>query len=181
MKMKIRWITETAVMLALLVTLQWTGSMIGEPLTKQLVTGSLVNIVLAVTVLFAGLNSGLTVAVISPVLAFFLGIAKPWLVPVSIVGNVVLVVLLYVIAGRDSKKIARQILAWLAAAAAKYAAMYGTGVLLLGKLLAGPLGLTQADIKPVIMSCTWVQLVAALVGGAVALTITPTLRKALRK
>ena len=181
MNKKIRWITETAVMLALLITLQWMGSLIAEPMTKQLVTGSLVNVVLAITVLFAGLNSGLTVAVISPVLAFFIGIAKPWLVPVSMVGNVVLVILLYIIAGKDSRKIVRQVLAWLTAAVAKYAAMYGVGVLLLGKLLAGPLGLAKTDIAPVIKSCTWVQLVTALIGGAVALSITPALRKALRK
>ena len=40
---KILWITEPAAMLALLICLQWVGSMIPEPMTKQLITGSLVN------------------------------------------------------------------------------------------------------------------------------------------
>ena len=70
MNKKIRWITETAVLLALLICLQWVGSMIPEQMTKQLVTGSLVNCVLAVTVLMVGLSSGLTVAIISPICAF---------------------------------------------------------------------------------------------------------------
>ena len=62
MSKKIRWITETAVMLALLVALQALTKPLG-----QLVTGSFVNAVLAVTVLVAGLYSGITVAIISPV------------------------------------------------------------------------------------------------------------------
>ena len=60
MSKKIRWITETAVMLALLVTLQWVGSFIPEQMTKQLVTGTMVNCVLAVTVLLAGLPHNVT-------------------------------------------------------------------------------------------------------------------------
>ena len=46
MKNKVLWITRTAVMMALLVTLQWATSGLG-----QFVTGSCVNAVLAITVL----------------------------------------------------------------------------------------------------------------------------------
>ena len=56
MKNKIRWITETAVMLALLICLQWVGSFVPDQMTKQLITGSLVKCVLAVTVLVAGMG-----------------------------------------------------------------------------------------------------------------------------
>ena len=95
MSKKVRWITETAVMLALLVTLQALTKPAG-----QLVTGSCVNAVLAVSVLLAGLGSGITVAVLSPVLAYLLGVAPQLVtVPAIMVGNTVLVVLLYFIAG----------------------------------------------------------------------------------
>ena len=60
MNKKVRWITETAVMLALLVALQALTKGFG-----QFVTGSCVNAVLAVTVLTAGLGSGIVVAVLS--------------------------------------------------------------------------------------------------------------------
>ena len=70
MNRKVRWITETAVLLALLVVLQYAT----RPLS-QIVTGSCVNAVLAVTVLLAGTGSGVTVALISPVMAYLLGIA----------------------------------------------------------------------------------------------------------
>ena len=65
MSKKIRWITETAVMLALLICLQWVGSFIPDQMTKQLITGTMVNCVLAVTVLMVGLGSGITVSLIS--------------------------------------------------------------------------------------------------------------------
>ena len=90
MRKKILWITETAVMLALLITLQLVTKPFG-----QLVTGSFVNAVLAVTVLVAGLSSGITVALISPVMAYLLNIApQPLTVPAIMVGNTVFVVLL---------------------------------------------------------------------------------------
>ena len=127
MKKKIWWITETAVMLALLVTLQTLTKPMG-----QLVTGSFVNAVLAVTVLVAGLYSGVTVALISPVLAYLLGIAPQILtVPAIMVGNTVYVVLLYFIAGTDSKKVLRRAAAWIIAATVKFATLYAIVVWLI--------------------------------------------------
>ena len=181
MNKKVRWITETAVMLALLVTLQALTKPMG-----QMVTGSFVNAVLAVTVLLAGLYSGITVALISPVLAYLLGIAPQILtVPAIMVGNSVYVILLYFIAGKDSKQIIRQIAAWLAAAAAKFAALYAIVVWLIcgvfseSLLASGVLKAPMLKALPAIFS--WPQLFTALIGGAVALVIVPVLRKALCK
>ena len=70
MNRKIRWITETAVLLALLVALQAITKPLG-----QLVTGSCVNAILAIAALVGGMSCGLTVALISPVFAFLFGIA----------------------------------------------------------------------------------------------------------
>ena len=123
MNKKIRWIAETAIMLALLVTLQVLTKGFG-----QLVTGSFVNGVLAVAVLLGGLGCGITVALISPVLAYLLGIAPMFLtVPAIMVGNAVYVVVLYVLAGRNDSIVLR-VIAWAAAAAAKFAALYGVVV-----------------------------------------------------
>lgn len=181
MNKKIRWITETAVMLALLVALQALSKPLG-----QLVTGSFVNAVLAVTVLVAGLSSGLTVALISPVLAYLLGIAPQILtVPAIMVGNSVYVVALYFIAGKDSKKIVRQIVAWLTAAAAKFAALYAIVVWLICGVFSESLlasgALKAPMLKALPATFSWPQLFTALIGGAVALLIVPVLRKALKK
>jgi hypothetical protein len=181
MNKKIRWITETAVMLALLVALQALTKPMG-----QLVTGSCVNIVLAVTVLLAGLSSGLTVAVASPVLAYLLGIAPMLLtVPAIMVGNAVYVTVLYFLAGKDSRKLARQVLGWAVAAAAKFGALYAIvvwlicGVFAEGLLAAGVLKGPMLKALPATFS--WPQLFTALIGGAVALVTVPVLRRALHK
>lgn len=181
MNKKIRWITETAVMSALLVTLQALTKPAG-----QLVTGSCVNAVLAVTVLVAGLYSGITVALISPVLAYLLGIAPQILtVPAIMVGNTVFVVLLYVIAGMDSRKIVRQVIAWAVAAVSKFAVLYAIVNFLICGVLADSLmasGMLKAPmLKALPATFSWPQLFTALIGGGLALLITPVLRKALKK
>ena len=181
MKKKIRWITETGLMLALLVTLQALTKPLG-----QLVTGSCVNTVLAVAVLVGGTGCGITVALCSPVLAYLLGIAPMALtVPAIMVGNAVFVVLLNLLSDKTGKRIGKQILAWIAAAAAKFASLYAIVVLLICGVLSESLlsaGVMKAPmLKALPATFSWPQLITALVGGAVALAITPVLRKALHK
>ena len=181
MNKKIRWITETAVMLALLVTLQALTKPMG-----QLVTGSFVNAVLAVAALVGGLSCGLVVALCSPVLAYLLGIAPQILtVPAIMVGNTIFVVLLALLADKTGKNILQQIIAWIAAAAAKFASLYAIVVWLICGLLSEWLiagGLMKAPmLKALPATFSWPQLITALIGGAVALAITPVLRKALHK
>ena len=181
MNKKIRWITETAIMLALLVALQALTKPMG-----QLVTGSCVNGVLAVAALVGGLGSGLTVALISPVLAFLLGIAPQILtVPAIMVGNSVYVILLTVLADVTGRNKIRQLIAWLVAAFAKFAALYIVVVKLICGVLADNLlasgALKQPMLKALPATFSWPQLITALIGGAVALLIVPVLRKALHK
>ena len=181
MSKKLHWITETAVMLALLVSLQALTKPAG-----QLVTGSCVNAVLAVSALVGGLGCGVTVALCSPVLAYLLGIAPQILtVPAIMVGNCVFVILLALLADKSGKNILKQILAWIAAAAAKFVSLYAIVVLLIcGVLREGLLasGLMKAPMLKVLPATfSWPQLITALAGGAVALLMTPVLRKALHK
>ena len=181
MSKKIRWITETAVMLALLVSLQAITKPMG-----QLVTGSCVNTILAVSALVGGLGCGIVVALVSPVLAFLLGIAPQILtVPAIMVGNSVFVVLLSWFADKTGKNLVKQVIAWIAAAAAKFAALYAIVVWLICGVLSENLlasGVMKAPmLKALPATFSWPQLFTALIGGAVALIITPVLRKALHK
>ena len=180
MNKKIRWITETAIMLALLVTLQAFTKPMG-----QLVTGSCVNAVLAVSALVGGMSCGVTVALISPVMAFLLGIAPQVLtVPAIMAGNTVYVVLLRLIAGTDSKNLVKQITAWAVAAVAKFATLYFIVVKIICGVAASSLlasgTLKEPMLKALPATFSWPQLITALIGGAVALAIAPVLRKALR-
>ena len=181
MNKKIRWITETAILLALLVTLQALTKGFG-----QFVTGSCVNAVLAVAVLVGGLASGVTVALVSPVLAFLLGIAPQILtVPAIMAGNTVYVLLLHFLADRSGKNLIKQVIAWIAAAVAKFATLWVIvvqiicGVLSESLLAAGTMKLPMLQALPATFS--WPQLVTALIGGAVALLIVPVIRRALHK
>ena len=186
MSKKIRWITQTALMLALLVALQALTKPLG-----QLVTGSFVNGVLAICALVCGLGSGLTVAVISPLMAFVLGIA-PNLVTVLpiMLGNVCYVLTLHEVLGGSLKPFWKQPVALAAAAVLKFGVLYLLVVkmicgvaadALLGQKLGSTVILAQPMLKMLPTMFTWPQLITALIGGAVALAITPVLRKALKK
>ena len=186
MRKKVLWITETAVMLALLVTLQALTKPMG-----QLVTGSCVNAVLAISVLLVGMSSGITIALISPVCAYLFGIAPNFVTVLPImIGNVCFVVLLQLIAGKTYKPIWRQPVALAVAAGVKFGVLYllvvkvicgiASGALL-GKKLGDIVVLAPPMLKMLPTMFAWPQLFTALIGGAVALLITPVLRKALHK
>ncbi len=168
-------------MLALLITLQYFTKPLG-----QLVTGSCVNAVLAVTVLVAGFGSGVAVALLSPVFAYLLGIAPQLLtVPAIMVGNTVLVLVLRLLAGETVRPYWRQVVAVIAAAALKAGVLY----LLVAKVICGLLaqdlleqGLLKAPmLKALPATFSWPQLVTALIGGTLAMLITPVLRQATKK
>ena len=186
MRKKILWITETAVMLALLVTLQALTKPMG-----QMVTGSCVNAVLAIAVLLVGMSSGISIALISPICAYLFGIAPNFVTVLPIMlGNVCFVVLLRLIAGTSHKPIWRQPVALIAAAGVKFGVLYllvvkvicglASGALL-GKKLGDIVVLAPPMLKMLPTMFAWPQLFTALIGGAVALLIVPILRKALRK
>ena len=167
---KTLWITQTAVLTALLVLLQ--------TLTKaggQLLTGSCVNAVLAIAVLFSGLSSGVTVAVISPFLAFALGIGPQLIpiVPAIAAGNVVYVLLLHFLSG---KQLWRQGGSLLLAATGKFLTLN----LLVVQLLCRVLPLAEKQVTTFSAMFSWPQLVTALIGGVVALLILPILRQSLK-
>lgn len=178
---KVLWITETAVMLALLVVLQAVTKPLG-----QIVTGSCVNAVLAVTALFSGMGSGVIVALLSPIFAYLFGIAPQIVtVPAIMVGNAVYVVVLRKLTGGHVGELSKASTAWAVAAVAKFATLYALVVWVICGLLAQPL-LDQGILKQPMLQAlpatfAWPQLVTALIGGALALLVTPVLKKALKR
>ena len=171
MKKKTLWITQTAIMLALLIVLQWLTKPLG-----QIVTGSCVNAVLAVAVLLGGLWCGVTVAVVSPFCAFLLGIGPQLIaiIPAIALGNAVYVLALHFV---YKESLASRIGALLNASLGKFGVLYLVVVELLCRVL--PLKQPQIDTFTAMFSAP--QLVTALIGGAVALLIVPVLKKALRR
>lgn len=185
MNKKIKTITQTAAMLALLICLQWVGSMMPDTV-KQIVTGTFVNCVLAVTVLLVGMYGGITVALISPICAFLLGIAPNLVTVVPImIGNTCYVVLLKLLMGKTW----RQPVALVAAAAVKFGVLYllvvkvicglASGALL-GKKLGDTVVLAPPMLKMLPVMFTWPQLITALTGGTLALLIVPVVKRGIK-
>ncbi len=191
MKNKALWITETGVMLALLISLQWVGSLIPDAMTKQLVTGTLVNCVLAVTALVAGMSNGVTVAVISPICAFLFGIAPNFITVIPIMlGNVCYVILLRLLMGSAQTRAWEKPAALVLASTAKFTVLYllvaqiicnSASDLLLGKKLGNIVLLAPPMLQLLPTMFSWPQLITALAGGSVALFIVPLLKRALHK
>ena len=115
----------------------------------------------------------------SPFFAFLLGIGPqlPQIVPAIAAGNLVFVLLLGLLAGGGEVPLWRRGIAWLAAAAGKFAALY----LLVVKLLCAILPLKEPQVAMFTAMFSYPQLVTALAGGGIALLLTPLIRRAVRR
>ena len=170
----LKTLCRTAIFLALLIAVQFVTRSIG-----QYVTGSLVNLILIASGLMCGLWGGLAVAVLSPICAFFIGIgpASPQVVPAVALGNAVLVLLWVLIAGAKNAPIARQAIALVVAAVAKFLTLY----LVIVKWLV-PMVLTLNEKQTAVLSASFSfpQLITAVIGGVLAMLLVPPLRRAIK-
>ncbi len=171
MSKKTLFITRTAAMLALLIVLQAATKNLG-----QFVTGSCVNAVLAAATLLGGFASGLIVAVVSPFLAFLLGIGPKLIevVPAIAIGNLALVLILWAIKGDGALN---RVIKWIAASVGKFLVLY----LLVIQLLCRVMTLPEKMTATFSTMFSWPQLVTALIGSGIMLLILPILQKAIRK
>ena len=174
---RILWVTRTAIFIALLITLQSVTRPMG-----QYVTGSLVNLVLILSVTLSGLWSGVTVALLSPVFAFLLGIgpALPPVVLFIMLGNLSLAIVWSLIAGQTTSDriMCALVVSAVVGAAVKCLVLY-FGIV----KFAVPVLLKLPDPQATVVSASFSlpQLVTASIGGAVAVLLTPLLRKAIRR
>lgn len=171
---KTKWITQTALMLALLLVLQAVTKGMG-----QLVTGSCVNFILVMTSLLCGISSGAVVAIVSPFLAFLLSIGPAFLpiVPCIAVGNLVLVLVVgalkkKILAGKAAG-LSNLICVWIGAVI-KFAVLF----ILIVKLVLPMLGLPDQKVAILSASFSWPQLITALIGGSIAALVAPLVGKA---
>lgn len=188
-KKKTMWVTRTGVLLALLLALQWV-TLGTKAFAGQYITGSLVNCVLAVSAMTAGLSGGLVIALLSPVFAYLLGIAPQLVVvPAIMAGNCALVLVLWAL-GRGNAPMWRQAVAVALAAFCKFAVMYllvvqvicGAGAsFLLGQSFFGAPVLLRPMIQALPLTFSWPQLITALIGGALGVLVSRISRKAQTK
>ena len=172
MNKKVLWITQTAICIALLIAAQ----IVTSSFANTLITGSIVNLILIISVMICGFTSGITVAIVSPVFARLLGIGPLWtLIPFIMLGNISIVAIWHFITHRNGRRKMQYILAWLLGAVTKFLVLY-IGIV----KFAIPVLLQLPEKKATMVSAAFSlpQLVTALVGGTLALVILPIVKKA---
>lgn len=164
----VKWVARSAMGTALAVLAQLLGKQlpaVGVLSAQQLATGTLVNCVLLVFAVRAGLGSGLVIGAVSPVLALLLGLgpALPVLTPLIACGNAALVLAAWACSARFRRRLPP---GFAAGAAVKCALLWSTAPLLLSAV--GAEGARAAAVKAML---SWPQGVTALLGGALALLL----------
>lgn len=197
---RIIWITQSALFLALVISVQAATA----ALQIQLLTGSLVNLMLILCVMLCGLPHGITVAALSPLFAKLLGIGPLWeLIPFVSAGNVILVLIWFFIGNLNfgngktpqtappekearSRKDAAfkaalphlpRVLALISGAAAKFLFLYLTIARLAVPYL---LNLSEGQAKAISAVFSFQQLFTALIGGAAAIVLIPLIKRAVK-
>jgi len=149
MQPKVRFITLTALLLALTLVVQLGGF-------PQPITGPLVNAMLILTTMVVGIAGGATVGALTPWVAYMRGILPPLLaplIPFIMLANIVLVVVFGLLAKRSP---------WLGIGAAAFC-KYGVFVMAINFLFSFPPQLAKAFQLP--------QLFTALAGGIIAMVV----------
>lgn len=165
----VQFLTRTALLLALCVVVQQFKSV------SQFITGPMVNIILMVAALAVGLASGLTIAVLSPVLAFLISPAPimqamPQLMVLVMFGNAAIVLLVWLFRNHKMYYIGLAL-----------GAVAKAGVLALGlQLVVLPLfggGLAEKQVTAVTAMFGINQLITAAIAGVVVAIVWPMLKK----
>ncbi|ABY91569.1 ECF transporter S component [Thermoanaerobacter sp. X514] len=153
--MNTKFITRTAILLAITLIFQFLKM-------PQLITGSIVNAMLLIAAGTVGMWSGIIIGLLTPVIAFLVGIMGfPLMIPFIMVGNGLYVMLF----STQKNKVIGMIVGavvkfiWLALSVKYIIQLFNVKV---------PLKIVQAFTFP--------QLITALIGGIVALIITAFLQ-----
>ena len=176
MNSKVKWITRSAAAIALIIVAQLTTA----PLKQQLLTGSLVNLILALSTLLFGFGTGAAAAVVSPFIAYLLGInAQIMVVPAIAAGNLIYVLVISLLTkkleDRISDETVKNMTSVAVAAIFKFALQY----LLIVRWIA-PSFLPEKAQAVMSVNFGVMQLVTACIGGAIACIISPLIRKAIK-
>lgn len=163
------FITKTAMLLALTVLLQmqgtlWTGG-------NTFIVGSLVNFMLFVSVMYVSVGGAIIVGLLTPVFAMLLGVLNAILIPIVpliALGNVIMVVVFYLLVKFLSDKYYIRIAAVAAAAVIKGLYMWFIVLSLVPVILPSLPAPVWTALQ---FTFAYPQIITALIGGAVALPI----------
>lgn len=177
-------VAEAGLLTAMMVVIQLiTLPIKAVPLASQLVTGSLVNLVLILGAGTTGLIGAGLAGVLSPVLAVLFGqMAFPPLIPVVAIGNFLIVLISWAIF-RLAREKEGGVRVLIAAAGIILGALVKTAFLWLGvtKIMTPLMGVTAQNAAKLSLMFGLPQLITALIGGVFALAILPPVQKARKR
>jgi hypothetical protein len=154
--MSVRFITRTAILLALTVIFQSFRA-------PQLITGTLVNAMLLISAGFVGMWSGVVISLLTPVIAFLFGIMKfPLMIPFIMVGNAIYVIIFSLFRNKPIGMVLGAFVKFLWLSASVYFMLPWFGV----KVPA-----------LVVQMFSFPQLMTAILGGVLSLAVLAALRK----
>ncbi len=160
---KTRFITRTAMLLAVAIAFQLLGRFLGP--YNNFIVGPVVNAVLIVATAAAGVWSGIAIAVIAPLISAFTNKAAiaPVILafsPFIITGNIIWVLSYYFIAKKN------KIIALASGAILKFGFLFASISIFVGFMQLKP-----AIVKTLVSLFSWPQLATAVIGGIIALVV----------
>lgn len=170
MKITTKKIALTAVLLALAIASQFLKNM------SVYVTGSIINLILIMAVLFVGVGCASIIAIITPITSFLITgspimAAMPLVMPAVMIGNEVLVLVVGLL-----KKMPLTVKVVLASVVK--AAVMGILISLIIIPVFGPgTGLPEKALAAAKLTFSLTQLITALIGGVLACIIFPLVKK----
>jgi len=165
---KIQQLTRTALLLALCIASQYL-------IKNQYITGSIVNAILILATLVAGLYGGLAIAVLSPVFAFLTGLAPavPPLIAIIALGNAIMVLSVHFFKGKKLP------LGLVAGSICKAGFLFLATRYVLFTLFASMLKPKQVENITIMFS--YPQIITAAIGSVLAFGVYMVLKKTLLK
>ena len=186
-KSTVRFMTRTAILLALTLVFQVFGKdlasgLLVPPMYQSFVVGPLVNLCLLVATAFAGIWSGVAVALLAPLGAFATGsVPEPLFMPVIALGNVILV-LCFATADHMADKLKPHMKLMLRSIGILFGAVFKTIWLWGGITVYMSLFAVQAPVRQLLgFAYSWPQAVTAAIGGVLAIVVLKFLEKAIPK
>ncbi|OPZ93739.1 MAG: hypothetical protein BWY74_01008 [Firmicutes bacterium ADurb.Bin419] len=165
---KVKFLTRTAMLLALTLVFQYLGRLIPLGQYSSFIVGPLVNACLLISTGLVGIYSGAVISVLSPFGALLTGAAYPLVfAPFIALGNFVLVLLFYIFKEK-------RVIGVISGAIAKFVVIYGSLLYVIPYFKLMP---TNMALKLAGFSFGWPQLVTALIGGAIAIPIIKRIKR----
>lgn len=185
-------LAQSGILIAMIIVAQYLGRLLPASAlpaigfgAQQLITGSIVNLILVVSAAMVGLYAGITVGALSATTATLLGIGGvPHMLPVIILGNATIVVVSYlffeIAKKQKGSKALYNLFGVIVGAAAKCAVIWILAANVVIPTLVKS-DFPQKAINMLTLNFSWPQAVTALIGGLLAISILPVLKKSVKQ